>query len=89
MQGAVSYQFAGYNQQKEFYAPDYFLPQENFKPDNRNTLFWQPYIQLDEDGKGKFSFYNSDGIGEYLNICEGRSGDGTIGVSSNTLSIIK
>ena len=87
MQGTVVYQFAGYNQPKEFYSPDYSMPQQYFNPDSRNTLYWQPYVQLDEDRKGEVSFYTSDDTSEYNIICEGRSNDGTIGVSSSTLRI--
>ena len=87
MRGATSYQFAGYNQQKEFYAPDYSIPLEKFNPDFRNTLYWQPSIQLDEKSEVEISFYTSDQISAYWIICEGRSNDGIIGVSTNSIQV--
>ena len=81
----VSFQFAGYNQEKEFYSPNYTLPQRDFKPDYRKTLYWQPEVNLDKDGKAVFTFFTSDEKGEYIIHCEGRTDKGVIGVSFNTL----
>ena len=87
IRGTTSYKFAGYNQPKEFYSPDYSLPLEKFNPDFRNTLYWLPSIQLDERGKGEFNFFTSDQISEYLIICEGRGNNGMIGVLSNLMKV--
>jgi hypothetical protein len=78
----IAYQFPGYTQQKEFYVPNYSTPSDYFKLDARNTLHWQPYVRLGEDGKGEVAFYTSDDEGEYVILCEGRSIGEVIGVAT-------
>jgi hypothetical protein len=83
----AGYSFAGYNRQKEFYAPNYAVGSDYFIPDHRNTLHWQPDIRTDGDGEAEISFYTSDDKGEYVIHCEGRSCDGVIGVSFSRLTV--
>ena len=83
----VSYRFAGYNQEKEFYTPDYSLPQTNFKPDFRKTLYWQPEVILDEEGKAVLTFFTSDEQGEYIIHCEGISDKKEIGVGQSRFGV--
>lgn len=71
---SVTYKFPGYNQWKEFYAPDYSSSvSEYINPDHRNTLYWQPDVKINKEGKATFSFFTSDDVGEYIIHCEGRS----------------
>ncbi|MDF9831108.1 TonB-dependent receptor plug domain-containing protein [Parabacteroides sp. PF5-6] len=84
----LTYKFAGYNQAKEFYSPDYSPGvQEYIEPDHRNTLYWQPNVTINADGKAEFSFFTSDDKGEYLIHCEGRSGEGEIGATHCLIGI--
>jgi hypothetical protein len=83
----VTFQFPGYNQEKEFYAPDYSYPQTNFRPDYRKTLFWQPEVFLDKNGRAEFSFFTSDDRGEYIIHCEGISTTNKIGVSQSRFRV--
>ena len=80
-------QLAGYRQEKEFYSPDYSIPQNSYRPDYRKTLYWQPDVVLDEYGEAEFSFFTSDDRGEYIIQCEGKSDDGMIGVSSHIFKV--
>ncbi len=53
-----NYQFVGYDQVKEFYSPDYSLEKgRSGWVDERNTLYWNPSVTLDGEGKAKLSFY--------------------------------
>ncbi len=48
----------GFSVPDEFYSPDYSrqpLPKE----DHRRTLYWNPSIKLDEEGKATVTFYNN------------------------------
>lgn len=83
----VSYKFAGYNQQKEFYSPNYDMSNDYFKPDYRNTLYWQPSVTVDREGRSEVSFFTSDEKGEYLIHCEGRSDEGVIGIAQIKIEI--
>lgn len=77
----VVHQFIGYNQEKEFYSPDYSLTNNPQIPDYRNTLYWQPDLITNQDGRAEFSFFTSDEPGEYIIHCEGRSDNGVIGIA--------
>lgn len=84
----LSYKFAGYNQTKEFFSPDYSPgTREYIDPDHRNTLYWQPNITINESGKVELSFFTSDYKGEYLIHCEGRTEDGEIGTGFSLIQI--
>jgi hypothetical protein len=51
--------FSGFSYVKEFYSPQYdkmILPDEK---DYRRTLYWNPDIQTDKEGKATISFYNN------------------------------
>jgi hypothetical protein len=82
-----SYKFVGYNQEKEFYSPDYSKPQQHFRPDYRKTLYWQPEVMPDQDGKATFNFFTSDESGEYIIHCEGISTTNEIGVAQGRFSV--
>lgn len=84
----VVYKFAGYNQQKEFYAPDYAKGKNDYiVPDHRNTLYWQPYVLLNKDGKAEYEFYTSDDADDLDIICEGRYTERKIGVVQGQVKI--
>lgn len=52
----------GYQNTRFFYSPDYSKPKtlENDQADIRNTLYWNPYIQPDENGNASISYYNNE-----------------------------
>ena len=50
----------GYYEARTFYAPTYLLSRERAKPDVRTTIFWEPEIVTDENGKATVTFYNAD-----------------------------
>ena len=77
----IVHQFVGYNQEKEFYSPNYTLINNPQTPDYRNTLYWEPNLIVTVDGRAEFSFFTSDDPGEYVIHCEGRSCDGMIGIA--------
>lgn len=65
---------------KQFYIPKYEgeeLPKE--RKDFRQTIYWNPIVQTDENGKAKFEFYNSDAITSFQILAEGIGYNGLIG----------
>ncbi|AXT18682.1 hypothetical protein D7030_06395 [Flavobacteriaceae bacterium AU392] len=51
----------GYSGGKEFYSPKYDAKkEEHIKPDYRTTLYWNPSIITDKNGKASITFFNSD-----------------------------
>ena len=72
------YVLPGFSAPEEFYQPDYSnKPLPNVK-DYRRTLYWNPDLQLDQDGKAEFSFYGN-GKQTHLSVrAEGLASDGTL-----------
>lgn len=70
----------GFNKAREFYSPRYDRPgNANKLPDLRTTVYWNPYLKTDADGKTSFSFFNADGPGTYKVIVEGINAAGELG----------
>lgn len=68
----------GYTHPIEFYHPVYQTPEqkENEKPDIRTTVYWNPNLQTDENGKAVIRFYTPDNVIEPHLIIEGVSANG-------------
>lgn len=75
-----NYSSTGLYNSQLFYIPKYEgkdLPKE--RKDFRQTIYWNPVIQTDENGKAQFEFYNSDAITSFQIITEGVGYNGLIG----------
>lgn len=68
----------GFYQHAAFYSPDY-EKEGKIIPDNRNTLYWNPFIITDQNGAAIIRFFCSDILSGFLGVAEGVSGDGYIG----------
>jgi len=78
--GTIKYIFNGYYKAKEFYSPRYDGPQNNAAiPDLRSTIYWNPNIITDKDGKASIDYFNADGKGIYRIVVEGIDSDGNLG----------
>ncbi len=49
-----------------FDAISYSEVKEETIPDFRNTLYWNPVVRTDNEGKASITFYTSDAIGDYI-----------------------
>jgi hypothetical protein len=68
----------GYSAVKEFYSPNYSeIPPE---PDYRRTLYWNPMVATDENGKAKVNFYNNSTCTKFSISAETVTQNGMIGV---------
>lgn len=56
-------------------------------PDFRNTLYWNPDLQTQNDGVVSFEFFTSDEAGDYTMFIEGNSPDGETGVICEQLIV--
>ena len=78
----------GYSSSREFYSPDYSSPVvNNTMPDLRSTIYWQPNVVTDDNGKATIEFYNGDVAGTYNVIIEGISGNGEPGYATFTYEV--
>ena len=51
----------GFYQSREFYAPNYGTERpEHIKPDRRDLIHWEPFLQTNEKGEAEVTFYNAD-----------------------------
>lgn len=69
----------GYSTSTEFYHPDYSkmkLPEG--QKDYRRTLYWNPNLQLDENGEANITFYNNSRQTTLSIEAEGQASDGTL-----------
>lgn len=69
----------GYIKERKFYTPKYETEQQKATNDYRTTVYWNPTVQLDENGKATLDFYNADGNGKYKVVVEGLDSAGRIG----------
>lgn len=66
---------------KQFYSPRYTVKNKTagVGTDLRSTIFWEPNIITDKDGKATLSFYSADKAANYTVIIEGTDMDGGLG----------
>ena len=69
----------GYSEPAEFYSPDYSKT-ERTDFDYRRTLYWNPSLKPDAEGKVSVEFYNNSNSKSLKFSAESISSDGTIGV---------
>ena len=87
--GSIHFKDAGYDYARNFYQPTYVNNQPKSKvPDYRTTLHWQPYIQLNDNGKARISFYSGDVTGDYQASIEGITATGKVITSNVYFEII-
>jgi hypothetical protein len=78
--GILSYSPKGFYKVREFYSPNYDDPKIDTKaPDLRTTIYWNPNIVTDHEGKAYVEFFNADGKGNYKVVVEGVTVDGKVG----------
>jgi hypothetical protein len=78
--GLITYPFQGYHVSRTFYSPKYIHPKTADEPfDLRSTIYWNPNMISDKDGKISFDYFNNDTKGTYRVVVEGIDIDGNIG----------
>lgn len=78
--GIISFKPQGLYKSRQFYAPNYDDPKINSKiADLRSTIYWNPNIVTDSNGKSAIEFFNADGVGRYAVVVEGIDLQGHIG----------
>lgn len=81
--------YPGFYTAREFYVPRYDVPaDEHNLPDIRTTLYWNPLVIPDNEGKAQISFYASDVASEYKVVMEGISANGQPGVGTGVLTVV-
>ena len=86
---ALRRSFIAFLPQKQFPPTDYDLTLDSRLPDFRNTLFWNPMIQTNAEGKAKIQFYTSDALGQYDIHLQGITTDNLMGTQTATIQVVK
>ncbi|HTD41933.1 MAG TPA: TonB-dependent receptor plug domain-containing protein [Mucilaginibacter sp.] len=78
--GLITYPFKGYFRAKTFYTPKYTHAKRDGEPyDLRSTIYWNPNVITDKDGKASFEYFNADTRGTYRVVVEGIDDNGNLG----------
>ncbi|GAB4055661.1 TonB-dependent receptor plug domain-containing protein [Spirosoma litoris] len=86
--GTLVAKLPGYAPLREFYAPRYDVKKpEHVRPDYRTTLFWNPMIQTDAEGKATVSFFTSDAKTTIRLQAEGVTVGGMPGVGKTVVKV--
>jgi hypothetical protein len=64
-------EIAGYSSLRKFNEPDYESKIDKFQADYRSTLYWNPNVASDTQGKATISFYAADLSSRYRIVIEG------------------
>lgn len=84
--GVYLYRPLAFCPQTQFYSPKYSSKYDSSVLDTRSTIYWEPNIIADKNGKAKLSFYTADHPGTYTLLIEGSDMNGN--VESTTKKII-
>ena len=72
------YILPGFAYPAEFYSPDYSKQTPPEPTDYRRTLYWNPNLQLDENGQARITFYNNSRTTQISVEAEGQASNGTL-----------
>lgn len=76
--GLIKGQLSGYDNARTFYSPKYDV-NPSTEPDLRTTVFWEPQVISDAEGRIKINYFNTDVPGIYRIVIEGIDGNGNLG----------
>ena len=69
----------GYQKARQFYSPKYDVAKGGpIVNDLRTTIYWNPMIVPDAEGKANVEFFNADGRGSYKAVIEGLDAEGNL-----------
>ncbi len=68
--GMLAYSPKGLFANRQFYSPKYDTNPDS-KPDFRTTVYWNPHLVSDANGKASINFFNTDQVGNYRILIEG------------------
>lgn len=79
-QGIITYTPLGYSESVEFYHPTYDTPDKKNaqRSDFRSTVYWNPELRLDAEGKATIEYYTPDSTAPEDIIIEGVDKNGKV-----------
>lgn len=80
--GMVFFTLEGHAASRQFYVPDLSNAALSHPALVQSTIYWNPDVVTNDDGKATIEFNNNTTAGKYNVVVEGISGDGKIGTAS-------
>jgi hypothetical protein len=73
--------YEGLQLAREFYSPEYnsLAQRSDRTPDQRNLLYWNPTVSLDQQGHAVIEFFTADTTGDFVVEVQGLTSDGYSG----------
>ncbi|MFD0751626.1 hypothetical protein ACFQZS_15855 [Mucilaginibacter calamicampi] len=89
--GTYLYKTLPFSVAKQFYSPKYTIANKTTAvgTDLRSTLFWEPNVVTDQQGKATLYFYSADKAANYTIIMEGTDMDGRVGYGKHQIVVRK
>lgn len=81
------YKFMGYHVPREFYVQSEEELERERKPDEYQTLLWEPIVEANEKGKITIDFFKNLDPGKYLIRIEGLDFEGSLGSLNKVIEI--
>ena len=72
------YILQGFSIAEDFYHPNYSTPPAEGQKDYRRTLYWNPEVQLDAEGRTTISFFTGSKATTLAIDAQGQAADGTL-----------
>ncbi|OJJ23036.1 hypothetical protein BKI52_01400 [marine bacterium AO1-C] len=71
---------------KVFYAKTYTIKEQNpeKRTDFQHTIYWNPEVKTDQNGKAQISFHNNDALTTFRWVVEGVGANGQLGRTEQT-----
>ncbi len=87
--GTAIYKATPFSIAKQFYSPKYSPANKNVAigTDLRSTIFWEPNIFTNKEGKATVWFYSADKAAKYNVIVEGTDMEGALGFGTQQLNV--
>ena len=85
--GLITYTPKGYSYSREFYSPQHDAATANQAPDLRTTVYWNPQVVTDANGKTTINYFNTDVPGTYRVHLEGINDAGQLARSIYTYHV--
>ncbi len=86
--GEIRFKMLGYHTPKKFYSPKYQATNsDNGAPDLRKTVYWNPKVKTDKNGKAHIRFFQSDIVDDFEIVIEGMDNKGTFGYKKIEYSV--
>lgn len=76
----------GYAATRQFYSPKYDINPDS-RPDSRTTVYWNPHLVSDTNGKANINFFNTDQAGNYRIVIEGIDAFGNLARKTLTYEV--